>query len=339
VRILIAEDDWVSRTILQHSVERFGHEYLAAEDGGKAWELFQSTPEVDVVISDWMMPGMDGLELCRRIRGEERDGYTYFVFLTALGDKEHLLIGLEAGADDYLSKPLDREELQVRLISASRVTTLHRKLAEQKAETEKLNGQLFAAARRDPLTGLGNRLQLREDLETLSAQAKRYGGGGCCAVLCDVDSFKAYNDTRGHLAGDEVLERVASVVSENLRAGDTAYRYGGEEFLIILPEQGLESASVAAERLRRGVEELDIAHESRTPPGAVVTVSVGLAALTPGEKKTFEDLLKEADAALYHAKEGGKNRVETGEAALAGAPEGRVDACGQLVGQKRAWTM
>ncbi|MBA2714939.1 MAG: diguanylate cyclase [Rubrobacteraceae bacterium] len=302
MRILIAEDDTVSRTILQRSLEKFGHEGLVAEDGESAWELYKENSDLNVIISDWMMPGMDGLELCRMVRGDPRDTYTYFIFLTALGDKQHLLRGLETGADDYLSKPLDRDELQVRLISASRVTALHRRLAE-------LNRLLFQQSRQDPLTRLGNRLRLREDLETLSAQTKRYGGRGCCAMLCDVDSFKAYNDTHGHLAGDEVLERVANAILWNLRAGDTAYRYGGEEFLVILPDQDLESASVAAERLRCGVEELAIPHESRTPPGAVVTVSVGLAALTPGEKKTLEDLLKEADAALYRAKEGGKNGV------------------------------
>lgn len=309
MRILIAEDDAVSRTILRRSVEKFGHECLVAEDGERAWELFQGTPEVEVIISDWMMPGIDGPELCRRVRAYNSDWYTFFVFLTALGDKEHLLEGMRAGADDYLSKPLDRDELQVRLIAASRVNSLHRQLNEQNAELQKLNGELFAAARRDPLTGLGNRLQLREDLETLSAQAKRHGHG-CCAMLCDVDSFKAYNDTHGHLAGDGVLRRVANAILGNLRAGDAAYRYGGEEFLIILREQDLGSACAAAERLRRGVEELAIPHESRTPPGAVVTISVGLAALTPEEEKTFEELLKEADAALYGAKEGGKNGVE-----------------------------
>jgi two-component system, cell cycle response regulator len=307
LRILIAEDDDVSRTLLHCSVQKYGHECLAAEDGAKAWELYRNIPKVDVLISDWMMPGMDGPELCRRIRDDQRDGYTYFIFLTTLGDKQHFLSGFEVGADNYLSKPLDRDELQVRLIAASRVTGLHRKLAEQKAETEKLNSELFAASRQDPLTGLGNRLRLREDLETLSAQARRYGRG-CCAMLCDVDYFKLYNDTYGHFAGDEVLVRVANVIAKNLRVGDTAYRYGGEEFLVILPEQDLESARVVAERLRRSVEDLAIVHKPRTPPGPV-TVSVGLAALKPEEKKTVEDLLKEADEALYLAKEGGKNRV------------------------------
>jgi two-component system, cell cycle response regulator len=307
LRVLIAEDDAVSRTILKKAVEKFGHECLTAEDGEEAWELFQNISEVDVVISDWMMPGLDGLELCRRVRAINNGWYTFFVFLTALGDKEHLLEGMQAGADDYLAKPLDREQLQVRLIAASRMNSLHRQLNEQNAELEKLNRELFAASRRDPLTRLGNRLRLREDLETLSAQVERYGHG-YCVMLCDIDFFKKYNDTYGHLAGDEVLEKVAGVISENLRRGDMAYRYGGEEFLIILPEQTLEFASSTAERLRHRVEELAIPHEPKRPPG-IVTISVGLAALSPGERKPVEELLKEADAALYSAKEAGRNRV------------------------------
>ncbi len=136
MKVLIAEDDPISRTILKKSVEKFGHECLVAEDGEKAWELFQKTQEVDVVISDWMMPGIDGLELCRRVRAVNNDLYTFFIFLTALGDRAHLLQGMQAGADDYLTKPLDREELQVRLIAASRVNSLHRQLNEKRRQLE-----------------------------------------------------------------------------------------------------------------------------------------------------------------------------------------------------------
>ncbi len=307
MKVLIAEDDAISRMILKKSVEKFGHDCLVAEDGEKAWELFQSTEEVDVVISDWMMPGIDGPEFCCRIREKNSNWYTFFIFLTALGDKEHLLEGMRAGADDYLAKPLDREQLQVRLIAASRVTSLHRQLSEQKAKLEKLNGELFKTARRDPLTGLGNRLRMREDIEALSAQLERYGHG-CCVMLCDVDFFKSYNDTYGHLAGDEVLKKVAQVILKNLRRGDVAYRYGGEELLIVLPEQSLQSGSLVAERLRRSVEDLAITHETRTPPG-VVTISVGLSALLSGEKKSFEELLKESDTALYEAKDAGRNTI------------------------------
>lgn len=307
MKILIAEDDAVSRMILQRAVEKFGHECLTAEDGARAWEVYHQTPDIDVIISDWMMPGMDGLELCRKVREEHRDEYTFFIFLSALGDKEHLLEGMQAGADDYLAKPLDREQLQVRLIAAARVTSLHRELNAKNVELGRLNEELFAMSRRDPLTRLGNRLRLREDLETRSAQAERYGHS-YCAILCDVDHFKLYNDHYGHLAGDDVLKAVAEVVAQTVRKGDTVYRYGGEEFLAILPEQSLESATQAAERLRRGVKELEIPHAARPAPN-MVTISLGLAILHPGEKKSADELLKQADDALYRAKKAGRNRL------------------------------
>ena len=313
MRILIAEDDAVSRIILRRAVEKFGHECLAAEDGEKAWELYRETPGVDAIISDWMMPGMDGLELCRKVRGEEREGYTYFIFLTALGDRDHLLMGLEAGADDYLSKPLDRDELQVRLISASRVTELHRRLAFQNDELERLNRELFEQSREDPLTRLGNRLRLGEELKALEGRVERYGHT-YSVVLCDVDHFKLYNDHYGHLAGDEVLQKVAETIADHCRSGDTAYRYGGEEFLIILPEQDRESAIKVADRLRRAVEGLEIPHEAKEPPG-VVTISAGVAALSAGGAKSADDLLSEADDALYRAKQSGRNRVASHEEA------------------------
>ena len=293
--------------ILRRSVEKLGHECLVAEDGEKALELYRKMPEVDLVISDWMMPGVDGLELCRLIREEERDGYTYFIFLTALGDRDHLLMGLGAGADDYLSKPLDRDELQVRLVSAYRVTQLHRRLAVQNEELERLNSRLFEQSREDPLTHLGNRLRLNEDLEVLQARWERYGHTYSVA-LCDVDVFKAYNDHYGHLAGDEVLKRVAEAIAHQRRSGDTAYRYGGEEFLVILPEQSLEASTAAADRLRKAVEELRIPHEANGPPG-IVTVSVGVAAISTGKPTSTDELLKQADDALYRAKDAGRNRV------------------------------
>jgi two-component system, cell cycle response regulator len=283
MRVLIAEDDAVSRMILRRAVQRFGHEVLVAEDGRKAWKLYRETPGVDVVISDWMMPDMDGLELCHRLREEKRDEYTYFIFLTTLNGKEHLLEGMQAGADDYLSKPLDRDQLEVRLIAAARITALHRQLTKQKEELEKLNFELFKQARRDPLTRLGNRLRLREDLEALRDRVESCGHR-YCAVLCDVDSFKLYNDHYGHLKGDEVLQKVAEAILQSFGTRDASYRYGGEEFLIILPEQTLESTALAAERLRRAVEELAISHEA-SEPGGIVTVSCGLAELSPGEKK------------------------------------------------------
>lgn len=311
MRVLIAEDDPPSRLIHQMTVEKCGHECLVAKDGEEAWEIFRGT-EVDVVLSNWMMPNVDGLELCRRVRAKKRDAYTYFILLSARGEKEHLLTGVDAGADDYLTKPLDTEELRVRLISASRVTSLHRQLAEKTAvlaglnrQLERLNHQLFEQARTDPLTGLGNRLRLREDLETMAGRAERYGHGHS-AVLCDIDFFKPYNDLYGHLAGDEVLVKVADTVREHLRSGDTAYRYGGEEFLIVLPEQPPESAGIVADRVRRAVEDLRIPHQAKNPPG-ILTVSAGVARLALHKEAAAP--LKRADSALYRAKKTGRNRV------------------------------
>ena len=311
MRVLIAEDDAVSRMILRRSVEKLGHECLVAGDGEEALQLYRKTPEVDLIISDWMMPGMDGLELCRNVRDEKRVGYTYFIFLTALGDRNHLLMGLEAGADDYLSKPLDRDELQVRMISAFRVTRLHRRLAVRNEELGRLNRRLFEESREDPRTQLGNRLRLKEDLEVLQARTERYGHSYAVA-LCDVDRFKLYNDHYGHLAGDAVLQRVAQTIAQQRRSGDTTYRYGGEEFLIILSEQTLVAATLAADHLRNAVEELRIPHEGNEPAG-IVTLSVGVAAISAGHLTDADELLKQADVALYRAKEAGRNRVASHE--------------------------
>ena len=306
MRILIAEDDPPSRLIHQMIVEKCGHEALVTENGEEAWKIFQTT-EVDVVLSNWMMPGCDGIELCHRVREHEGSAYTYFILLTARGDKEHLLQGIQAGADDYLTKPLDAEELSVRLISASRVTSLHRQLTEKTQSLEKLNRLLFEQARKDPLTQLGNRLQLHEDLEVMSGRMDRYGHT-YSALLCDVDFFKPYNDRYGHISGDEVLVEVADTVARHLRSGDKAYRYGGEEFLVVLPEQSLEDARGVAERIRQAVEDLDILHDAKEPPGGI-TISAGVSSLSAQDGRPIGALLAEADAALYRAKRSGRNRV------------------------------
>ncbi len=306
MKILIAEDDAVSRLILQKAIQKLGHECLSAVDGMAAWELFRQSA-ADVVVSDWMMPGLDGIELCKRVREHVSEVYPYFLFLTALSDKTHALTGMLAGADDYLTKPLDRDELQMKLIAAERVNALHRQLSEQKAELERLNRHLFTQARRDPLTGLRNRLQLGEDLDTLRARVERYGHSYCVA-LCDVDFFKQYNDSYGHVAGDEVLRRMGQILTQLERGGDAAYRYGGEEFMLILPEQTLVTATLVMERLRKVVEALAIPHCTHAS-SSVVTVSAGVAMLAPGASKSIDTVLQEADAALYRAKEGGRNRV------------------------------
>jgi two-component system cell cycle response regulator len=307
MRILIAEDDGVSRRILQGHLTGAGHEVVAAADGEEAWALFVDTPDVDVIISDWHMPRLDGLDLCRRLRAYQRDDYTYFLFLTALGEGR-LVEGIDAGADDYLVKPLDADDLTARLKSAARVTSLHHRLLAQNKELERLTAELEERSRNDPLTGLGNRLRLEEDLGALRGRVRRYGHH-YCVVLGDVDRFKAYNDHYGHLAGDEALRRIGAVIAAQCRSGDAAYRYGGEEFLVVLPEQTLENGVAFAERLRAAVERLGLVHELNHPAG-VVTMSLGVAALTEAtEDATPEELLRAADRALYRAKDRGRNHV------------------------------
>jgi diguanylate cyclase (GGDEF)-like protein len=322
MKVLIAEDDAVSRLVLRRAIEQLGHEVLVATDGDDAWELYRQD-EIDVIVSDWLMPGMDGLDLCRRVRACQRETYTYFMLLTSLEGKQHFLQGMQAGADDYLTKPLDRDELQVRLQVASRVTSLHHQLAEKTRELERANHALAESARRDPLTGLGNRLQLREDLYQLQRWLDRYGRGFGVA-LCDVDRFKRYNDRYGHIAGDEVLQAISKVVADTIRSGDMAYRYGGEEILVIMPEQSAETSVVAMERVREAVERLAIPHVANRPHG-LVTISVGLVAIGQGERLPWEIVLNRADTALYRAKAEGRNRVALGaEDALGLAPNPNI---------------
>jgi two-component system, cell cycle response regulator len=306
MQILIAEDDPITRLLLELTIQKHGHQCFSAEDGLQAWQLFQNQ-SVDVIISDWMMPGIDGIELCHRVRGHAKEGYTYFIFLTALADKAHLLEGISMGADDYLVKPLDPNDLKIRLLVATRITGLHRELAIKKAELESLNVELYRQARRDSLTQLRNRLALSEDMEEISAISSRYNQN-YCMVMCDIDYFKKYNDRYGHLAGDEVVRRVAGALKDTCRKGDKIYRYGGEEFLIILPYQSLASGEIAAEHYRKAVENLAITHELNLPEG-LVTLSLGVAVLFPGDIQNMDRCLQEADQALYLAKEAGRNRV------------------------------
>ena len=306
MRILVADDDPTSRLIAQMALRNLGHECDAVSDGAQAWDAYRSH-RPDVIISDWSMPGLTGLELCRTIRAQVADGYTYFIMVTSHGNLDEILEGMSAGADDYLVKPLDSEDLQARLVGAARVTSLHRKLAEQQTELEKLNEELTAMARRDPLTGLGNRRALDEDLELLEARVTRYGHRYCMALL-DVDHFKSYNDTYGHQAGDQILRTVADQLEAQARGGDALYRYGGEEFLCIFPEQSLANGFMAVERMRIGLQRLAIPHTDN--PLGVLTISGGLAMLDPGHNRPASEVLKEADEVLYRAKQLGRNRVE-----------------------------
>ena len=293
MKVLIAEDDPGARLLLESALERLGHEILAAEDGEEALRLYLAE-RPDAVVTDLAMPGLDGAALLARIRSEPDIPYAYVVVLTASADEHVARAAMEAGADDLVLKPLDPADLERKLIAAQRVTALHRRL--------------HADARQDALTGVGNRLRLAEDVEALCGRVARYGHAYCVALL-DVDRFKELNDGAGHRAGDDVLRRVAEALTATIRSGDTLYRYGGEEFLVLLPEQTLDGAALAAERLRAAVEELSIDH----PGGGAVTVSAGVAGLGSGECSP-EELFELADRALYRAKEAGRNRVEVEQA-------------------------
>ena len=318
MRILIVDDSPTPRLILRRELEGLGHECLVAEDGNQALETFRSCAP-DVIVSDWMMPGMDGDELCRRVRSDPTAPYVYFILLTSLDDPASVIRGMEAGADDHLAKTFRRDDLQTRLIAAERVSALHHRLAAQQAELERLNAILRQDSRRDHLTGLGNRLRQDEDLALLASRADRYGQG-FSVVLFDVDRFKAYNDTAGHPAGDEVLRTVAGALAQQCRTGDTVYRYGGEELLAVLPEQDLQGAAIAAERMRQAVESLAVEHPGLGPKPSVVTVSGGVASYSDEDGGDVGSLLKRADEMLYKAKNGGRNRIELASPAGTAAP-------------------
>jgi two-component system, cell cycle response regulator len=306
MKILITDDDPTSRLIAQTALRNLGHECHTVSDGTAAWDTFRSQVP-DVVVSDSMMPGLTGLELCRKIRAHPIGGYTYFIMVTSHGGIDEILEGMSAGADDYLVKPLDVDDLQARLIAAARITSLHQQLAQQRTELESLNEELAAIARRDPLTGLGNRRALREYLDLFEGRVARYGHRYCMALL-DVDHFKSYNDTYGHQAGDEILQTVAAQLNDQARAGDSLYRYGGEEFLCIFPEQSLETGTIAVERMRHAIEGLAIVH--RGSPSGLLTVSAGMAMLDSEHTPSASDAVRQADEALYRAKQLGRNRVE-----------------------------
>ncbi len=289
MHVLIADDDPGTRLVVSAAVERLGHTCTVAEDGDEAWRLFREQAP-HVVITDWQMPGIDGTALSRLIRDQSAGEYAYVIVLTGAADEEAARQTMEAGADDLLLKPLEPAHLERKLIAAARVTALHR--------------QMHDDARHDAPTGLANRLRLAEDLEILRGRVVRYGHSYCFALF-DIDDFKGFNDGSGHAAGDSALRAVAAALQAGIRTGDAIYRYGGEEFLVLLPEQSLETAAAAAERLRIAVEELGIPH----PKGGALTISAGVAGL---DDKVIgpDELFELADQALYRAKGGGRNRIE-----------------------------
>ncbi len=315
MKVLVVDDDPVSLVLAATVVETLGHVVDTAGTGLAAWELLERT-HYDVLVTDREMPGLDGLALCERVRArgtvdgppdaDGQGGYCYVVMLTGHDSPEEAFAGISAGADDYLTKPLNGHELRLRLLSAQRVTDMHRQLARQRLELNAIGEAQHALARRDVLTLLPNRLALQEHLDRLDAHARRSGRGFSLAVL-DIDHFKSVNDVAGHAAGDDVLRRLAAALAGKVRETDGLYRFGGEELVHVVETSSPEAALAAVERLRLAARELALPHAGR--PGECVTLSAGVATARDGSGTCGQVLLEQADVALYQAKQAGRDRT------------------------------
>lgn len=294
--ILVADDDPLVRRLLEKQLQTWGYRVIAVDDGNKAWEVVQSGTIPELIILDWLMPGMDGLELCRRIRDRQHDRYPYVLLISGKDDKRDVIQGLDAGADDYLTKPLDTGELQARLRSGRRILSLQHDLIQAREE-------LRYQATHDGLTGIWSR---GAALNLLKCELQRGIRTEACTgiLMIDLDHFKNINDTYGHLVGDAVLKEVAVRISHAVRSYDFVGRYGGEEFLAILSDCSADDLRLVAERTRTAVAESLIRVNS---VGVGVTVSIGAVVARNGTPEV--ELLSNADDALYEAKRAGRNRV------------------------------
>lgn len=296
MQILIAEDDFTSRAILTAVLKKQGYDVVATVNGADAWAAMQQPEAPKLAILDWMMPKMDGIEVCRRIRTLETEQPPYIIMLTSKDEKTNIITGLEAGADDYLVKPYDPGELCARVRVGLRMIEMQAALIESRKA-------LTHEATHDPLTGMFNRRAIIDQLRKELARAARHGHT-VAVGMCDIDHFKHVNDTYGHQAGDEVLCGFAQVMNENLCKNDSAGRMGGEEFLLVAPTMtGTEDTYLFDNFCTR------IAESSITTRSGVlsITVSIGVAFAT--SENTVDEVLGAADAALYQAKNEGRNRV------------------------------
>ncbi len=301
MKILLAEDSPVCRRLISESLKESGFDLVVAEDGAEAWRLLQRPDAPRLILLNWMLPGIDGIELCQRIRKNETcEGYAFTVIFTGQARKEALAEAMEAGADDYLVKPFEPSELRARLLAGKRILDLQR-------ESVFSRESFRFAATHDFLTGILNRAEVLASLERELARSRRKNGP-VGIILADLDHFKRINDSLGHLAGDVVLKEVARRLRSDLRVYDNVGRYGGEEFLLVLPDCDLNTTARRANEICRLVSSEPIATSGgRTS----VTLSLGATASDCAPDATIESLLQEADTALYRAKESGRNRVES----------------------------
>lgn len=304
-RILIAEDDPVSRRMLQGFLSKWGYHVETATDGLEALRILTGDCPPPLAVLDWMMPGLEGPEVCQRVREHPDRPYIYILLLTARTQKTDLLRGLESGADDYLTKPFDNQELRARLHVGQRILNLQEGLIVAREE-------LRFRATHDTLTSIANRGVVLDAIHREHSRQTR-DGGSFGIILLDIDHFKSVNDTYGHLCGDSVLKETARRISSCVRPYDTVGRYGGEEFLVVVPGSDDRGTLALAERIRKTAESEPV----HTDAGPVrVTASCGVAVSNGDKALDPHALLLLADEALYRAKEKGRNRAE-----LAGEPE------------------
>ena len=304
-RILVVDDVPVNIQLQRAYLEAMGYEVLEAEDGVQALEIAHKD-RPDLILLDVMMPNMNGFEVCRRLKNDPATQFIPVVMVTALNEVSDRIRGIEAGADDFISKPFNKLELLARVRSLLRVKQLHDELEEKVRELEKAREKLQELAITDGLTGLYNYRYFRERLQNEVDRAERHGLD-LSTVMIDIDFFKHYNDKHGHPAGDEVLRTIGEILKRNVRKIDVAARYGGEEFALILVETNGSNARLVAEKLRRLVEEYPFPHAEEQPNGRL-TISAGVAAY-PEDGRDAESLIASADRYLYRAKELGRNRV------------------------------
>ena len=299
MKILITDDEPVSRRLLEAKLVKWEYEVVVTKDGNEAWQALQAEDAPRIAILDWMMPGMDGVEVCRKIRENIKEPYIYTILLTAMHREEDIVAGMDAGADDYIAKPFKSSELKVRLRAGLRIIELQNELIRAREA-------LRAKATHDPLTGLWNHEEILLILEKELARAEREGTP-VSVFMADLDHFKKVNDTYGHMAGDAVLRVATARMSSQMRPYDAVGRYGGEEFVIVAPGCDSASAVLVGERIRKSIEKDRVS----TADGAIpITISIGVAVSSKGKEKNADALVRAADAALYRAKEKGRNRVE-----------------------------
>ncbi len=295
-RVLIAEDDAVTRLILKHWILRWGYEVVVVDNGIDAWKVLEQEQPPEVVIVDWSMPGIDGIELCRRLRDQSRSYYHYILMITTRTDESDLVLALESGADDCLAKPFGEPELRARLLVANRILALQNELIHTREE-------LRAQAMRDGLTGLWNRTAFLDLFKHELERASRINGR-TGLLLLDLDNFKQVNDTYGHQAGDIVLKEAARRLCHHVRSYDFVGRYGGEELFIVLPGSGRDQLCQRAEAIRKSI----CCEPVRTPRGDIsVSISIGIAVAESGER-SVSNTMAVADVGLYKAKDSGRNR-------------------------------